>query len=385
MASQKETLKVYSMELPSTFPRPLVPGLTFHYLSPQPSQPGCWSDSSANPITATERAALNEAMCKLVSCPSFHLLVLLPHSPNRLYPRHLSSKYPQSSEPPSWRRSCRGKSGLYTSLLHYRATLKHTSQTWSKTLVLPVKRPQTRSSMRILVVTALLHSYCNWNKRHSSYQSKSTYSMGPPWSESSCILHKEQQASCPGGSELVRNCFFRGAITAPGRLVSLWAWLPSPTLTTLEVLSWEENNNARKGGGWTRELFLARRDMLMKEVSSLVEPSRGAVTYMTTAYIQWKPLWSHRSSWHLPDLGKRWLQKICRCGQPDAMCDGQHAKMELYRFTYGALHGQQKTGAEGLREDLGAKRRNLQSVNYGCWCDVEGSFVDNILYDGFYN
>ncbi|KAN0076867.1 hypothetical protein V8E55_010722 [Tylopilus felleus] len=66
LAYIKETLKVYSMELPSTFPRPLVPGLTFHYLSPQPSQPGCWSDSSANPITATERAALNEAMRKLI-------------------------------------------------------------------------------------------------------------------------------------------------------------------------------------------------------------------------------------------------------------------------------------------------------------------------------
>jgi hypothetical protein len=84
MASRKETLKSYSMELPPTFPRPPAPGHTFHYLSPQSSQPGCWSKSSTNPdcedngnlITATERAALNEAMRKLVSYPSFHKLVL---------------------------------------------------------------------------------------------------------------------------------------------------------------------------------------------------------------------------------------------------------------------------------------------------------------------
>jgi hypothetical protein len=65
---------------------------TFHYLSTQPSQPGCLSESSniSNPnandndspqaITVAERAALNEVMRKVVSCLLFHELVLTKFS-----------------------------------------------------------------------------------------------------------------------------------------------------------------------------------------------------------------------------------------------------------------------------------------------------------------
>jgi hypothetical protein len=136
MALRKETPKVYSMELPSTFPRPPAPGLTFHYLSPQPSQPGCWSEGSTNrnsedngsPITAAERVALNEAMCKLVSRPSVHKLVLtesskqiLPKCQPILCPEHQASRLTEILQRRDWTiyqlASLRSHLGAYKSIM----------------------------------------------------------------------------------------------------------------------------------------------------------------------------------------------------------------------------------------------------------------------------